>query len=162
MNKNWFNQWKEKEYYILDTETTGLNGELVEIAIVDNQGEVVFHELLKPTIPMSKENVAFHGITNEMVNSAKKFDEIYDELKKILSGKPVLIYHAAFDSKIINNTCELYKLKAIKFESYCVMEEYKKIKRLRKAKLETAVGHKIEHRAIGDCLAVKELIEMYW
>ena len=59
----------------LDTETTGLDpdhDELLEIAIVDDSGEVLLDTLIKPSTnnPVWPEAEAIHGIAPEMVADA--------------------------------------------------------------------------------------------
>jgi DNA polymerase III epsilon subunit-like protein len=55
-------------FLILDTETTDLHAaEIVEIAIIDRLGNVLFKSLIKPTFPISDEVIEIHGITNEAV-----------------------------------------------------------------------------------------------
>lgn len=55
-------------YIILDTETTGLDNtaEIVEISVINDQGEVLLDTLIKPTKPIPGDATAIHGITNEM------------------------------------------------------------------------------------------------
>ena len=55
--------------YVLDTETTGLSetDEIVEIAIIRlDDGSEVINTLVNPSIPISKEATAIHGITDDM------------------------------------------------------------------------------------------------
>ena len=53
----------------LDTETTGLDktAEIVEIAVVDDAGQILINQLVRPSKPIPAEVTLLHGITNEMV-----------------------------------------------------------------------------------------------
>lgn len=57
----------ESPYY-LDTETTGLEktDEIIEIAIVDSQGRVIFESFFRPTIHIPQAAINIHHISNEM------------------------------------------------------------------------------------------------
>ena len=62
----------------LDTETTGLHAsdQIVEIAICDLGGNVLFDTLVKPTAPIPPEASAIHGIDDAMVASAPGWPEV--------------------------------------------------------------------------------------
>jgi DNA polymerase III epsilon subunit-like protein len=51
---------------ILDTETTGLDNQaqVIEIAVIDLVGITLFDTLIRPTIPVSSEATAVHGLDN--------------------------------------------------------------------------------------------------
>ena len=63
---------------IVDTETTGLgdDAEIVEIAVVDSQGSIVFDSLVKPSRPIPREASDIHGITNAAVAGAPGFAQL--------------------------------------------------------------------------------------
>lgn len=96
---------------ILDTETTGLDGdsEIVEIAIIDAAGETVTNTLVKPIKPIPQSTIEIHGITNEMVASAPTFQEVMPELERILRGREVLVYNAEFDETMLTSSARLNK-----------------------------------------------------
>ncbi|MEM9544056.1 MAG: 3'-5' exonuclease [Cyanobacteria bacterium P01_E01_bin.42] len=109
----------------LDTETTGLHGaEMCEIAIIDLEGETLLDTLVKPTIEIPKDAINIHGITNEEVENAPSFADIYDALRLIFEERKVLIYNAAFDTEIIKNSCESHDLNPLPLNAECLMEQY--------------------------------------
>jgi len=57
-----------KPIYI-DTETTGLgkDAEIIELAVVDDDGQVLLNQLFRPQLPIPPEATRLHKITNEMV-----------------------------------------------------------------------------------------------
>ena len=68
---------------ILDTETTGLyDAEIVEIAVINRDGEPLLNTLIKPSIPIPAEVSAIHGITNEVVADAPSFPKSIPKLPK--------------------------------------------------------------------------------
>ena len=79
---------QKDNWVILDTETTGLyDAEIVQIGIIDLEGKVVFDSLVKPTIPIPPDAIDIHGISNEMVELAPTFPEIYPRLVESLENK---------------------------------------------------------------------------
>jgi DNA polymerase-3 subunit epsilon len=167
----------DEHLVILDTETTGLGGddEIVEIAVINAQGEVLLDTLVKPTKPIPQGATWIHGITDEMVDDAPTFPEIYPRLAKVLDGRPVGIYNAAFDTAFLRDDARRHDLPRLKFRHECVMEwaamhygDYSYRHRdFRWVSLvdayETYVGGEIEnaHRALADCqmtLAVMKAI----
>ena len=89
----------------LDTETTGLRGiyaggrdEIVEVAILDDQGKSVINQLVRPTRQKSwPEAERIHRISPAMVADAPTRDEILPEVMDAVSDCLVVIYNKAFD-----------------------------------------------------------------
>lgn len=83
-------------FVVLDTETTGLDeaAQIVSIAIIDHTGQVLLDTLVRPTISIPDDVVAIHGITDEMVVDAPTMAHLYDEVRRLLSGRTVVIYNA--------------------------------------------------------------------
>lgn len=98
--------------HILDTETTGLDGqaEIVEISIIDQVGQVVFDSLVKPRQPIPVEATNIHGISNEMVADAPSWADIHAEVCRIVASKPLVIYNADYDLRLMSQTAALYGL----------------------------------------------------
>lgn len=110
----------------LDTETTGLDGqaELCEISVLDSDGLPLIDTLICPSAPIPPEAAAIHGITDSMIAGAPVFPAIYDELRALLIGRPVIAYNAAFDGRMIDQTCKRYDLPPIPAEYACAMLLY--------------------------------------
>jgi DNA polymerase III subunit epsilon len=114
-------------YVILDTETTDLpqnGGEVIQLGMVDAQGNVLLDTLIKPKGKISAEAAAVHHITEEIVQEAPTFDELYATLAYLTHGKIIVAYNAAFDHAILDNTCRLYKLTPLSNDWACAMLEY--------------------------------------
>jgi DNA polymerase-3 subunit epsilon len=90
----------------IDTETTGmrLDDQIVELAVVDHEGRVVFQSLVKPTMPIPPKATAVHGITDEMVADAPTFAEIHETVKALLQDRLVVFYNAEYDMRILRQT----------------------------------------------------------
>lgn len=87
---------------ILDTETTDLDGYLVQLAVLRaSDGAVLLDTLVNPCWAISPEAQRVHGITTEQVANAPTFTDIERTLRKLLTGKLVAIYNLAFDHGVL-------------------------------------------------------------
>ena len=62
----------KSDFVILDTETTGLNerAEIVELSIIDKNGNTLFDRLIKPKGHIPRDAEQIHGISNADVENA--------------------------------------------------------------------------------------------
>ena len=114
-------------FYVLDTETTGVNNsdEIVQLGIIDKHGEVVMDTLVKPTQRLSREVIAIHSITNEMLVDAPPLAELYVDLSIKLAGAYVIAYNMDFDWRMLSQSLALYKLPLFKTgKRECAMKQY--------------------------------------
>jgi len=158
----WAKKWKGEQFLILDTETTGLEGsEIVEIAVIDQEKQVMMNTFVKPLYSIPDEVIRIHGITNEMVINSPSFADIYDQLAQILTGQNVLIYNANFDDGIISGCCRRYHLPRIKFNSDCLMEMYAMFVGEYSDYYDDYKWQPLNkgHRALDDCLRAFEVLE---
>jgi len=90
----------------LDTETTGLDddAEVIEIAIVDSTGAVLFESLVKPTVPVDPEAAAIHGIGPDRLATAPVWPEIAAQVRAALECKTVVIFNRAFYLRLLRQT----------------------------------------------------------
>jgi DNA polymerase-3 subunit epsilon len=118
--------WLKNGALFLDTETTGVDdsAEIIEIAVINNEGRPVYESLIRPRVPITPELTALHGISNEMVAEAPQFWEVYNGLCQKLEGKLIIAYGADFDARMIRQTCELYNLKDLSCRWGCAMQMY--------------------------------------
>jgi DNA polymerase-3 subunit epsilon len=155
---------------VVDVETTGFANdpfvEIVEVAIVDHQGEVLLNTLVKPRrfIPWGATRV--HGIYDEMVQEAPPFEEVYLRMLAHLQDAQVAAYNFSFERDIFKQVCRQYQMPAIQpAKWYCPMRAYQAFRGLPKFfKLTAACAAEsipIEraHRALGDCQMTLALIQ---
>lgn len=106
----------------LDTETTGLYLEsgdtIVEIGIVDNDGNVLVDTLINPGKPISHGASRVNGITDAMVNNAPSRGEVIPQVIEAVRGKTVVIYNAEFDVMF------LPEIKNVANDIQCCMLKY--------------------------------------
>ncbi len=86
---------------ILDTETTGLDGYIVQIAVIDSADQVLLDTLVNPMAEIEEGAMAVHGITQATVAGAPTFAEISAKLHALLKGHVVIVYNLPFDYGIL-------------------------------------------------------------
>ena len=82
------------ETVYLDTETTGVadDDEMVELTIIDDDGEPLINTLIKPKFHRTWAGAQrVHGISPLDVRHAPTQDEISDDIRKVIKGKRVYI-----------------------------------------------------------------------
>ncbi|HUX38743.1 MAG TPA: 3'-5' exonuclease [Rectinemataceae bacterium] len=104
--------WEGRSYLALDVETTGLDlrrCRIVEIgAILFTPREGGFggrsiDRLVDPGMPMPREVIAIHGITDEDVRGAPSFGQIADDFLALTEGAILVAHNAAFDLGFIQS-----------------------------------------------------------
>ena len=110
----------------LDTETTGLDdySEIVEVCIVDHDGDILYDSLVKPTRKIPLDAARIHGITDLKVQNAPNWAQVWGEVKLILAGREVGIYNADFDLRMIRQSNAKYNLKWQPEAYFCIMKLY--------------------------------------
>ena len=157
------NKIKESPVY-LDTETTGLDfdDEIIELAIVDSDGKVIFDSFIKPykSIPLSA--TAINHISNDMVRNAPTLAQVWHEIQPILATTSIGMYNAEFDIRMIMQTLKTNQIPDnTKFNAFDIMKVYTDFMGTdRRYKLEQAgrnLGIMIpnSHRAADDTLLTR-------
>jgi DNA polymerase-3 subunit epsilon len=155
----------KSRYVILDTETTGLGktDEIVQLAVIDLDGNVLFNENIKPTKRkrMSRDAVAIHGLTMKALSQCKTFAELAKPLERVLGNKTVISYNAMFDGRMYAQTLKLAGGFLHRGDWADIMDEYAKYvgewddchQDYRWQRLPGGT-----HSALGDCRATLELL----
>ena len=105
------------EFFVLDTETTGLRGEVVSFALIDEKNNILINEFCKPTYEkICSKAESIHHITNEMIKDARNIISIYEDFSKIINSeenknKPIFIYNEEFDISTIYRSLNVAKYK---------------------------------------------------
>jgi DNA polymerase III subunit epsilon len=162
-------QYWALEPVFIDTETTGLGpwSEVIEISVVDWQGNTLVDTLIRPSQTIPESVIWVHGITNDMVRQSPTWDEAWPTIQASLSGRYIGIYNAEFDLRLMRQSHEQYGLAWDVDEQrcFCIMKLYAHFhSQGRWQKLEAAVhqcGLTITHahRAHADALAARGVME---
>jgi len=153
----------------LDTETTGLHNsaEIIEISLVDYNGEVLLDTLVKPRYSIPWDVVQVHGITDELVAGAPSWPEVWPWVQNLLQGRYVGIYNADFDIRMIKQSHDLNKmsLDMSMDRFFCIMKLYARYRGSNRwQKLETAgrqcgLALRNTHRAKDDTLLTRAIFQ---
>ena len=140
----------------LDTETTGLHesDEIVELTIIDDNGEPLINTLVKPryhTSWPSAERV--HGISPIDVRHAPTQKQISGKIRDVVRDTRVVIYNAPYDSQYLPELEEAIEIR-------CAMREFadwNKSKWINLTNATKIVGYEWEgaHRALADTKALR-------
>ena len=90
----------------LDSETTGLSpsDRMVELAIIDDDANVLVNTLLNPGMPIPADAQAVHGISDDTVTDAPTLRQIESEVVRAVDGRHVVIYNAKYDLQFLTRT----------------------------------------------------------
>jgi len=110
-------------FVVLDTETTGLVApELVSVAVLGSDDRTILNEIVRPAKPIDPDAGRISGLTDEVVADRPEFPSIESALSSALRGRIVVIYNAAFDTKVLANTYARYGFEVPEFTPWCAME----------------------------------------
>ena len=122
-------QWISKNPVYIDTETTGIgqNDGIVEISVIDHDGSVLVDSLVKPVGKISAGARAVHGITDEMIMDAPRWDAVWVQVEAAISNQAVGIYNADFDLRMLRQSHQKNWLRwsdPKDVEFFCIMKLY--------------------------------------
>ena len=96
---------------IFDTETTGWDdrAEIVEIAIVDANGEVLLDSLVQPVGTVPSDSTAVHGLEARDLVDAPTIDDLMPQIGELFNGRLVMAYNLDYDWRLLQQS--LYVLR---------------------------------------------------
>lgn len=143
---------------ILDTETTDLDGVLVEVAVLDaSNGDVLLDTLVRPDAPISSAATWVHGIREADVADAPPLAEVLPRLLAATAGRTVIAYNAPFDAERITQHAVRDGLDPGHLghaDTWACLMQRRTEWALRRRWLPLGGGH----RARGDCQTAYELL----
>ncbi|HZI17910.1 MAG TPA: 3'-5' exonuclease [Pyrinomonadaceae bacterium] len=95
---------------IVDTETVGAGPqvEIVEIAVGDTEGRILFDTLISPTFNRLPPPSKHHRFERAEFDSAPQWPEVWPQLSALFDGRLLIAYNAAFDRRAVAATCSRY------------------------------------------------------
>lgn len=113
------------ELFCIDTETTDLNGRVIQIAVVCvKTAQVLFDSYVHTTETISPEAFAVHGIAADDIASAPSFEQVATDIAKIIGDKKWTAFNIDFDYTVMMNsvhdkTADCYNW--LEQKSFCAM-----------------------------------------
>lgn len=149
----------------LDTETTGLFGDvrIVELAIVDDAGNVLIDTLIDPLLPIPAGATAVHGINDVDVAGKPTLHELMPRIHDVIRGRKVVIYNAGYDQKLFPG--QLGEAGSV----HCALRRFKQLSiavgngngtLIRAAAWADHAWTGAQHRALADALAARSVWQM--
>lgn len=161
-------------FYIFDTETTGIGAqdEIIQLGVVDGQGETVISTLVQARQPISAGAAAVHGITADRLVDAPTFAEVYQLFSELAADAPLIAYNLEFDWRMLMQGARRYRLDPMRTgPRSCAMLRYAAWRGIRDPRRMGYRWHKLgaaaeyegievlnAHDAVGDCLMTYGLI----
>lgn len=112
----------------LDTETTGMgpDAEIIEIALVDKDGLLVFESLVRPKGVIDPDALRVHGINFQMLQGAPSWREVWPQVEPLLSSRMIGVYNLEFDLRLMRQSNQKYWLEWHLDEGnfFCIMRLY--------------------------------------
>ncbi|GAA2105785.1 hypothetical protein GCM10009801_81950 [Streptomyces albiaxialis] len=145
---------------ILDTETTSLDGQIIEIAVMDAAtGRPLVDTLVKPTDGVTIHPDAYfkHRLTLADLADAPSWEKVLPKVRKATKGRMVLAYNSDFDyGRVLAHTEQVGKrpMHLADPNSWeCLMAARSRFYSHGRRSLDGP------HRAMGDCKAGRALLE---
>ena len=152
----------------LDIETTGLDQDtcrIIELALCDEDGQILVHTLVNPGCQIPPEATAVHGITDEMVADAPRFAVLAAEVQAAIADATLVSYAGrAFDTLVLDRELRRAKQPGIDLDTVVEIDLYRAWQELeprtlagaRKRYLQRASGE--QHRALQDTVDLPALL----
>lgn len=117
--------WHEYTYVAFDTETSGafpIGFDICEVGLVKwKNGQIIdeYQSLVKPREAMGEKVIKIHGITNDMVETAPKMEDIISIIHNFIGDSVLLAHHAPFDLGFLAYDFEKYDYSLPKTPALC-------------------------------------------
>ena len=144
---------------VIDTETTGFGktDRILEIAIVlINDGKIVdeWQTILNPLRDVSNSDI--HGITPDLFALAPTFEEIHNDISRILNDRIIVAHNLPFDQNMINMEFKRISKEVIWGQGICTLKKSKL--KLAQACEKFEIKNSLAHSALSDAKATAELM----
>jgi DNA polymerase-3 subunit epsilon len=151
---------------IIDTETVGSGPlvEVVEIALGDIDGNIVYTSLIQPIHNRLPRSTKLQRFEKGEFDRAPEWPAIWKELHEVISGRLLIAYNASFDRRAIAAMCARYRQVSAERGWRCAMElARRRLGTKRALTLDEACAHfgldGGTHRAARDVVATALLLK---
>lgn len=117
-----------RDFVVLDVETTDVQGEIIQLAVCDPDGNTLINTLIKPMKHEISQWVQDNiKITPDMVKDSPTFAEVYHTLIDVIKDKIVIAYNVKFDAAKVRVSSQTNGLPLMNHHAkswQCAMLEY--------------------------------------
>ena len=159
----------------LDTETTGLHqsAEVIEIGIIDDQGNVLLEQRIRPRGNIDPAAQRMHGISLDMLVNAPTWEQVWPQVEAVLLGRKIGVYNVEFDLRLIKqslmrtwlkwtlldgNFFDIMKLYARFYGDWDPFRKSFRYQTLELAGRQCGIPLHNTHGAVDDCLLTRALL----
>ncbi len=90
---------------VLDTETTDIDGEVIQIAIVSaRDSEVLYESYVHSDAPIAQGAFEKHGIAHDDLIGAPSFDTVAKQISELLGSRSWTAFNRQFDEAVLRNS----------------------------------------------------------
>jgi DNA polymerase III subunit epsilon len=150
---------------IVDTETVGSGPqvEVIEIAVGDAGGGILFETLVSPTFNPLPPPSKHHRFERAEFAAAPLWPEVWPRLAELFDGKLLVAYNAPFDRRALSATCSRYGRRTTERGWRCALPLVRRALGARRSPTleEACARFGIEggaHRAAADVVATSRLL----
>lgn len=150
---------------VVDTETVGSGPsvEIVELALCDHEGRVLFDSLVRPAynrLPRASKDGRFDRAE---FDGAPAWEEVWPEVSALIDNKLLVAYNAAFDRRALAAACARHRQESTERGWRCAMQFVKRAAGVTKNLMlaDACARYGLEggnHRAARDALATQRLL----
>ena len=151
---------------IVDTETVGSGAliEIVEIALGDIDGNIIYHSLIYPIHNPLPRTTKFQRFDKAEFADAPEWPVMWPDLEALINGKLLIAYNAAFDRRAIAAMCARHRHTSPERGWRCAMELARRTLGIRRSLTlkDACAKYGLEggnHRADYDVVATARLIK---
>jgi DNA polymerase-3 subunit epsilon len=170
-------QWLSRKPVYIDTETTGTgpNDCIIEISLIDHNGDVLVDSLVKPIGKISSGARAVHGITDDLIQDAPRWESVWIQVEAAITNRVIGIYNVDFDLRMIRQSHQINWMRWSDpqgAEFFCIMKLYAQFyglwnskygnyrwQSLDQAREQCGIPLPNSHRAKDDTLLTRALLE---
>lgn len=95
----------ENDVVVIDTETTDLDGVVIQISVVSAMtAKVLFESYVYTSEPISEGAFEKHGISEKLLKGAPSFEEVAKAINELLGHRYWTAFNTQFDEQVIRNS----------------------------------------------------------
>lgn len=157
-------QLRHRPWLALDTETTGLGpyDVIIEIALVEGHGAILADTTVAPGRPVTAKSSQVHGLQQEDLAEAPSWTSLWPQIQALLHSHSVVAWNAAFDLRLLRQTCDRYGLPMAVRRILCLKQAFRQrhpVTRptLAAACLALSIAERPNHRARVDAEVARQV-----